>query len=115
MESEGLLIQMDGSSHNWFGEERSCLIVAIDDATNELSGEFFKSETSLGSMKVLKDLILKKGAFKTLYVHRAGIFGGPKRCHFSQVQRACEELGIQIIFANSPEGKGRVERSFNTL
>ena len=50
-----------------------------------------------------------------MYVDRAGIFGGPKRCNFSQVQRACEELGIEIIFASSPQGKGRVERAFNTL
>jgi len=48
-------------------------------------------------------------------VDRAGIFGGPKRCHFSQVQRACSELGIEIIFANSPQGKGRIERTFDTF
>jgi transposase len=48
-------------------------------------------------------------------VDRAGIFGGPKRCNFSQVQRACSELGIEIIFANSPQGKGRIERAFDTF
>jgi len=46
---------------------------------------------------------------------KAGIFGSPKRCNFSQMQRACEELGIEIIFANSPQGKGRIERSFDTF
>ena len=60
-------------------------------------------------------MVSKRGIFVTLYVDRAGVYGGPKRCHFSQVQRACEELGIEIIYANSPEGKGRVERSFDTL
>lgn len=53
--------------------------------------------------------------FKALYVDRAGIFGGPKRCNFSQVKRACSELGVQIIFANSPQGKGRIERAFDTF
>jgi hypothetical protein len=48
-------------------------------------------------------------------VDRAGIYGGPKRCNFSQVQRALEELGIHIIYANSPEGKGRIERLWDTL
>ncbi len=115
MESEGLLLQMDGSPHRWFGDSNSCLIAIIDDANSELNAEFFNSETTIGCMKVLKDLVAKKGVFKTLYVDRAGIFGGPKRCNFSQVQRACEELGIEIIFANSPEGKGRIERSFDTL
>jgi len=115
MAAPGLLLQMDGSPHRWFGDEKSCLIAIIDDANSELHAEFFKSETTLGCMKVLKDVIIKRGVFKTLYVDRAGIFGGPKRCNFSQVQRACDELGIEIIFANSPEGKGRIERSFDTL
>ena len=115
MESPGLLIQMDGSPHNWFGNEKTCLIAMIDDANSEIHAEFFKSETTLGCLKVLHDFVAKKGIFKTLYVDRAGIFGGPKRCNFSQMQRACEELGIEVIFANSPQGKGRVERAFDTL
>lgn len=115
MESPGLLLQMDGSPHRWFGEQKSCLIAIIDDATSEVHAEFFKSETTLGCLKVMRDYIDKKGLFKALYVDRAGIFGGPKRCNFSQMQRACDELGIEIIFANSPQGKGRIERSFDTF
>lgn len=115
MESSGLLLQMDGSSHRWFGDKKSCLIAIIDDATSEIHAEFFKSETTQGCLKVMRDFIEKRGIFKALYVDRAGIFGGPKRCHFSQMQRACEELGIEIIFANSAQGKGRIERSFNTF
>jgi transposase len=114
MESPGLLLQMDGSPHRWFGDKKSCLIAIIDDATSEIHAEFFESETTLGCLKVLRDYISKRGVFKTLYVDKAGIFGGPKRCNFSQVQRACSELGIEIIFANSPQGKGRIERSFDT-
>ena len=115
MESPGLLLQMDGSTHRWFGDKKSCLIAMIDDATSEVHAEFFDAETTLGCLKVLRDYIKRKGLFKTLYVDRAGIFGGPKRCNFSQVKRACEELGIEIIFANSAQGKGRVERSFDTF
>lgn len=115
MESPGLMLQMDGSPHRWFGDKKSCLIAIIDDATSEIHAEFFESETTLGCLKVLRDYIEKKGVFKVLYVDKAGIFGGPKRCNFSQVQRACSELGIEIIFANSPQGKGRVERSFDTF
>ena len=115
MEAPGLLLQMDGSTHRWFGNKKSCLIAIIDDATSEIHAEFFEAETTLGSLKVLRDTIRKKGLFKTLYVDRAGIFGGPKRCNFSQVKRACEELGIEIIFANSAQGKGRIERSFDTF
>ena len=115
MESPGLLLQMDGSPHRWFGSEKSCLIAIIDDATSEIHAEFFKSETTLGCLKVLHNFIARKGLFRALYVDKAGIFGGPKRCNFSQVQRACGELGIEIIFANSPQGKGRIERSFDTF
>ena len=57
MPSPGLLVQMDGSPHRWFGDSKSCLIAAIDDANSELHGEFFPSETTLGCMKVLHDLI----------------------------------------------------------
>ena len=115
MESCGLMVQMDGSTHQWFGNEKSCLILAVDDANSEAHAEFFKTETTEGCMKVLKELINKKGIFKLLYVDRAGIFGGGKRNNFSQVKRACKELGIQIMFAGSPESKGRVERSFGTF
>ena len=115
MESPGLLLQMDGSPHRWFGDRKSCLIAIIDDATSEIHAEFFESETTLGCLKVLRDYIAKKGVFKAIYVDKAGIFGGPKRCNFSQVQRACSELDIEIIFANSPQGKGRIERSFDTF
>lgn len=115
MEAPGLLLQMDGSTHRWFGDKKSCLIAIIDDATSEIHAEFFESETTFGCLRVLRDYITRKGVFKVLYVDKAGIFGGPKRCNFSQVQRACDELGIQIIFANSPQGKGRIERSFDTF
>lgn len=115
MEATGLMMQMDGSTHRWFGTKKSCLIAMIDDASSELHAEFFPSETTAGCLKVLRSVIEKRGVFKTLYVDRAGIFGGPKRCNFSQMQRACEELGIEIIFASSPQGKGRIERAFDTL
>ncbi|GAD91219.1 hypothetical protein VHA01S_074_00100 [Vibrio halioticoli NBRC 102217] len=115
MELPGLMLQMDGSPHRWFGDEKSCLIAMIDDATSDIHAQFFPSETTEGCMKVMKTYIETRGIFKTLYVDRAGIFGGPKRSNFSQMQRACEELGIEIIFANSPQGKGRIERSFDTF
>jgi len=116
MQQEGLMIQMDGSHHKWFGGFESCLIVVIDDATGEIaSAEFFKGETTFGCLKVLKNLVKKKGAFNILYVDKAGVFGGVKRTGFSQVERALGELGTQVIYANSPQAKGRVERLFETL
>ena len=102
MEIPGLMLQMDGSTHRWFGDKKCCLIAMIDDANSQLFAEFFPAETTAGCLRLLRSVVETKGVFKTLYVDRAGIFGGPKRCNFSQVQRACEELGIEIIFASSP-------------
>lgn len=52
MESAGLLLQMDGSPHRWFGNKKSCLIDIIDDATSDIHAEFFNSETTEGCLKV---------------------------------------------------------------
>jgi hypothetical protein len=110
------MIQMDGSQHNWFGNKKSVLIAAIDDATSEIPyAEFFSSEDTFNCMKVVKNIIKRFGVFQVLYTDRAGIFGGSKRQNFAQLKRACEELGIQVVYAYSPEAKGRVERLFQTL
>lgn len=116
MQQTGIMLQMDGSPHAWFGGKVSCLIAAIDDADSEVPfGEFFPAEDTISCMRVLQKIIEMRGIFQILYVDRAGIFGGPKRSNFSQVKRALKELGIHIIFANSPEAKGRIERLWDTL
>jgi transposase len=116
MQQTGLMLQMDGSPHDWFGGKPSCLIGAIDDADSDVPfAEFFPAEDTISCMRVLEQIIRKKGLFHILYVDKAGIFGGQKRAHFSQVKRALKELNIEIIFANSPEAKGRIERLWGTL
>lgn len=113
---EGLLIQFDGSYHKWFSEEPVCLLAAIDDATSEIiHAEFCPGETVEDCMRALQVIVRARGIFKALYVDRAGVYGGIKRSGFSQVARALEELGTHVIYAQSPEGKGRVERLFRTL
>ncbi len=116
MPQRGLLLQMDGSFHNWFGNKKTSLIAAIDDADSDVPyAEFFNSETTLNCMKVMQKIIEIKGIPKVLYVDRAGIFGGSKRMEFSHFEESCKELGIQIIFAYSPQAKGRIERLWKTL
>jgi len=117
MPQEGLLLQMDGSHHKFNGKDDWCLIACIDDATSDIPyAEFFDNgETTLGCMKVLEQIIKKKGVPKAIYTDRAGWAGGGKRTEFSQFKRACEKLGIQVLFADSPEAKGRIERSFKTI
>lgn len=117
MQSEGLLLQMDGSPHRYNGRDTWCLIAAIDDATSDIPyAEFFHSEDTINCMTVLQKIIEKKGVPYALYVDKAGCLGGSgKRSDFTQFGRAAEELGMRIIFASSPEAKGRIERTWATI
>ena len=116
MQSEGLLLQMDGSPHRYNGKDEWCLIAAIDDATSDIPyAEFFLSEDTINCMRVMQKIIEKKGIPYAIYVDKAGCLGGGKRALFNQFKRACGELNIRIIFASSPEAKGRIERTWDTF
>ncbi|MBF0208527.1 MAG: ISNCY family transposase [Oligoflexia bacterium] len=112
----GMMLLMDGSYDSWYGNQKSCLIAAVDDANNEIPyAEFFDSESTLSCMKVIQKIIETKGIFDILYVDKAGVFGGNKRQDFCQVEEACKVMGIQIIYAHTAEAKGRIERLWRTL
>jgi len=120
----GELVQFDGNHHDWFeGRGASCcLITMIDDATKRRLSQFFDEETMFGAMIVLKLWIMRYGIPESLYCDKknafiltreptdtellAGILN-PKS-HFG---KACDRLGIEVIAANSPQAKGRVERN----
>jgi len=76
--------------------------------------QFCRSENTLDCMSLLQKIIEKKGIFSILYVDKAGLYGGSKRQDFSQIERACSELGIKIVYAHSAEAKGRIERFWKT-
>ncbi len=114
--NEGLLLQMDGSHHKWNGQDEWVLIAAIDDATSDIPyAEFFRSEDTINCMTVLRRIIEIRGIPEALYVDHAGWFGGLKRQHFFQFGRACDELEVRVIFANSAQAKGRIERTWQTF
>lgn len=116
MPAEGMMIQFDGSPHKWNGKDEWCLIGGIDDATSEIaSAQFHPTETTVACMHVMLEIIRKKGIPESVYVDRAGIYGGQKRQDFSQFKRACEQLGIRVIYANTAQAKGRIERSWDTF
>lgn len=114
---EGLMIQIDGSHHHWIrGLAPFCLTAAIDDATGKIMGaKFTPTETTFAAMDVVESIIQKHGVFQILYSDKAGIYGGGKRVGYTNMDRALSELGILSIQANSPQGKGRIERLFSTL
>lgn len=123
--SVGELIQIDGSPHPWFegtGDDNSyALLIFVDDATSRIMvAGFYPTETSEGYLQLLNKYIEKYGIPWALYSDRHSIFApvNPSKSGKSeetQFQRVCRELGVTGIRANSPEAKGRVERTFSTL
>jgi transposase len=129
MPQAGLLLQADGSRHDWLGDRgpRLTLLAALDDATGIVTGATFRDqEDAAGYLLVLRETVRRHGVPVALYRDRHGIFEtsgrdlsleeqlvdrrGP-----TQVGRALEELGIGSIPARSPQAKGRVERLWGTL
>jgi len=123
----GELVQFDGSHHDWFEGRRGhcCLITMIDDATNIRLSQFFEEETTFGAMIVLKMWILTHGIPDSLYCDKKNAFVLTREPTDSELLkgitkpvshfgRACDKLGIEVIAANSPQAKGRVERNHGT-
>lgn len=114
----GELIQADGSHHYWFGDERPLcnLTVYIDDATGMLTGLFFsETETLEAYFAGLRQHIERYGRPRALYTDRYAVFQATKGEGVTQMQKALKTLGIELILANSPQAKGRVERANKTL
>jgi len=119
----GELIQIDGCDHHWFEErgERCTLLVFIDDATGALTQLYFaESESTFAYFKALEGHLQSHGKPVAFYSDKAGVFrvnaknpaGG---AGLTQFGRALAELNIDIICANTPAAKGRVERANLTL
>ncbi|MGY4502107.1 hypothetical protein ACVWYH_006064 [Bradyrhizobium sp. GM24.11] len=119
----GELIQIDGSKHHWFENRRpACSLIAyLDDATSRiLHAAFVPSESTLDYLRETRTYVERHGRPIAFYSDKHAIFrvnnreakGGDGMTQFG---RALHELNIDIICANTPQAKGRVERSFGTL
>jgi len=118
-----MLLHMDGSKHQWFGDERwHDLIVILDDATSEIYyAQLVEEESTRTVMVALREVVEKEGIFCALYSDRGSHFfvtpkAGEKvdRNRLTQVGRALQQLGIEMIPAYSPQARGRMERSYRT-
>lgn len=119
-ECEGELVQIDASDHRWFEDRgpRCHLHLIVDDATGKIKGgHFAEEETTIGYYRAIQPYLEKEGRPVNIYCDRRGTFkvNGGKNRKTTQFQRAMKELGIGMIYAMSPEAKGRVERTFGTL
>jgi len=119
----GMLLHIDGSKHQWFGDQRwHDLIVILDDATSEIYyAQLVEEESTRTVMVGLREVIEMEGLFCSLYSDRGSHFfvtpkAGEKvdKHRLTQVGRALRELGVQMIPAYSPQARGRSERNFGT-
>jgi len=127
---EGLLVQMDATPFDWFGDGiKRSIHGAIDDATGKVLGLYMtENECLQGYFNVTKQIIMNDGIPVSIYADRHAIFLSQKASKLSiddqlagkqipdtQFGRALKELKINLIPARSPQAKGRVERLWLTL
>lgn len=119
----GELVQIDGSPHDWFEgrAEKCCLLVFVDDATSKLLKlSFVAEESTQGYFNATQSYIKQYGRPLAFYSDRHSIFRinakeAEKSGGETQFGRVLRELDIELICANSPQAKGRVERANKTL
>src|SRR5712691_636758 len=130
MPQAGMLLQVDGSRHQWLGPDGPwlTLVGAIDDATGDVPYALFREqEDAQGYLLLLREVVRRRGVPLALYSDRHTIFqsrsdepltleeqlaGKPLP---TQVGRVLKELHVEWIGARSPQAKGRVERLWRTL
>jgi transposase len=126
--SEGMMLQVDGSPHDWLQGRGPplCLIGAIDDATNKVMGAFFtQAESSWGYFTLFSDTFRQYGLPQSIYSDCHSVFWTDREATIdeqllnkrptTEVGRGLEELGVTLILAHSPQAKGRIERLWNTF
>jgi hypothetical protein len=117
-EGIGTLVQFDGSEHDWFEGRGSwcCLLVAIDDASSRVFMRFAPSEDTAHVMRTLWQYVERYGIPRALYTDHGSVYAPRKdeASSVTEVGRALRQLGVELVFANSPQAKGRVERSNRT-
>jgi len=119
------MVQYDWSYHLWFEwrnwTEYQCLLVAIDDATWIITAKFAKNEGLIETFKFWKEYIEINWKPKSIYLDKFATYkvNYPNATDDKQLPtqfwRTCKSLDIELIFANTPQAKWRVERMNRTL
>lgn len=119
----GELIQLDASEHLWFGESKTHLHLAIDDASGKIIGAHFDHQETLQSYyQVLYQILTNYGIpyqfltdGRTVFEYKLKNAPSDREDTFTQFSYACHQLGIEIKTTSVPQAKGRVERLNGTL
>ena len=127
-EAEGMMLQVDGSPHDWLQGRgpRLCLIGAIDDASGKVPQAFFEqAESSWAYFTLFSEIFKQHGLPQSIYADRHSVFWTDReptveeqlqnKRPTTEVGRALHELGITLIPAGSPQAKGRIERLWGTF
>lgn len=117
MPRRGMLIMTDGTPHDWFRNgNKFSLHMTLDDATGEiLSGWFTPTETQLGYCYAFKIMFEKHGIPQVIYGDRTTILWNQKDGNRTQTARMLDELGVELIYANTSEAKGKIEKMNFTI
>jgi hypothetical protein len=119
----GELVQIDGSEHRWFEDRgpKCTLLVFIDDATSRLMHlQFAQTESTFSYFSAARTYFETHGKPIAFYSDKHSVFrvnraAGATTDGMTQFGRALHELNIDILCANAPQAKGRVERAHKTL
>lgn len=123
----GEMVQIDGSCHDWLeGRGEVCVFMGyIDDATGNPFGRFYPYEGTFPAMDSFKHYVKKYGIPVSIYLDKHATYKSTKKPSvedelnnvepLSRFARAVTELGVDVIYADSPQAKGRIERLFNTF
>jgi transposase len=119
----GEMLQMDASLHLWFGDTKSHLHIAVDDATGTIVGAHFdKQETLNGYYHVFHQVLTSYGIPYQFFTDNRTVFEyklknqtSVEKDTFTQFGYACKQLGVELKTSSIPQAKGRVERMFDTL
>lgn len=119
----GEMLQMDASLHLWFGNTKTQLHIAVDDATGTITGAWFDHQETLdGYYHVLQQVLTDYGIPYQFFTDNRTVFEyhlskqtSVEKDTFTQLGYACKQLGIEIRTSSVAQAKGRVERMFGTL
>jgi len=123
----GEMVQMDGSHHSWLEKRgpRLVLMGYVDDASNRVFGRFYDYEGIYPAMDSLRRYIERYGLPQSIYLDKHSTYRTSRQPDTeellrdeqaqTQFERALNEVGIKAIHANSPQAKGRIERTFGTF
>lgn len=118
----GEMEQFDGSYHVWFGDEESCLLLSVDDATGKIThAKFDINESTKAVFEFWLEYFDKNDLPLSIYLDKFSTYkinhknAVDNKDMITQFERAMRQVDIKPITARSAEAKGRVERMFQTL